>query len=91
MKQTAKEYFDENYDHDHISSVVKMIDMKSLYNLMEEYATQSREVEQVSEEDIRDRAMEFNGLSNLTVLRGMLLGMLIGMLIGMLGMLLGRC
>ena len=34
----AKEYFDAEYDETHISTVVGLNDMESLYGLMEEYA-----------------------------------------------------
>lgn len=36
--EKAKDYFDREYDPDHIASVVKMFDLESLYGLMEDYA-----------------------------------------------------
>ncbi len=36
--EKAKDYFDREYDGNHIATVVDMFDLKSLYGLMEEYA-----------------------------------------------------
>ena len=36
--EKAKDYFDREYDGNHIAMVVDMFDLKSLYGLTEEYA-----------------------------------------------------
>lgn len=36
--EKAQDYFDREYDGNHIATVVDMFDLKSLYGLMEEYA-----------------------------------------------------
>lgn len=36
--EKAKDYFDREYDGNHIETVVDMFDLKSLYGLIEEYA-----------------------------------------------------
>lgn len=36
--EKAKDYFDREYDGNHIATVVDMFDLKSLYGLTEEYA-----------------------------------------------------
>lgn len=65
--EKAKDYFDREYDSNHIAIVVAMSDLESLYGLMEEYAevvkkSYTRNVLDRLPEDtiIRDNAREMD-------------------------------